>query len=157
VVVRVNPLRVRLTIPEQFVASVAPGQPVSFEVDAYSGRVFEGVVKYVSPALEANQRALTVEAVVPNPRRELKPGLFATARLQQPAAETGLVVPTSAVQTSAGISRVFIVSGGRVEERIVTVGQTIDSGVEITSGLKAGDCVATRNVSLLADGMTVAS
>ena len=156
VVVRVNPLRVRLTIPEQFVALVAVGQKVSFEVDAYSGRVFEGVVKYVSPALEANQRALTVEAVVPNPGGELKPGLFATARLQQPAPEPGLVVPAAAVQTSAGTSRVFVVNGDRAEERLVTVGQTLESGVEITSGLKAGDRVATRNLPQLVDGAAVA-
>ena len=156
VVVRVNPLRVRLTIPEQFVASVAVGQKVSFEVDAYNGRAFEGVVKYVSPALEANQRALTVEAVVPNPRGELKPGLFATARLQQPAPQPGLVVPPSAVLTTAGTSRVFVVNGDCVEERIVTVGQTVEAGVEITSGLKPGDRVATRNVPQLADGMPVA-
>ena len=156
VVVRVNPLRVRLTIPEQFIASVAVGQKVSFEVDAYGGRAFEGVVKYVSPALEANQRALTVEAVVANPRGELKPGLFATARLQQPAAEPGLVVPAAAVQTSAGTSRVFVVNGDRAEERLVTVGQTLESGIEITSGLKAGDRVATRNVPQLVDGAPVA-
>lgn len=156
VVVRVNPLRVRLTIPEQFVASVAVGQKVSFEVDAYSGRTFEGVVKYVSPALEANQRALTVEAMVANPRGELKPGLFATARLQQPAPQPGLVVPAAAVQTAAGTSRVFVVNGEHAEERIVTVGQTVEAGVEITSGLKAGDRVATQNVSQLADGTPVA-
>src|SRR5262249_49136706 len=34
-VVRINPLRARLTIPEQFVSAVAPGQPIKFEVDAY--------------------------------------------------------------------------------------------------------------------------
>ena len=52
-----------------------------FEVDAYPGRQFEGKVRYVSPSLEAAQRALTFEAVVANGSRELKPGLFATARL----------------------------------------------------------------------------
>src|SRR5262245_57651852 len=63
-VVRVNPLRVVLTIPEQFVSAVASGQSVTFDVDAYPGRSFEGKVKYISPALEADRRALTVEAVV---------------------------------------------------------------------------------------------
>ena len=42
VVVRVNPLRVQLTVPEQFVSAVGVGQPVSFEVDAYPGRQFDG-------------------------------------------------------------------------------------------------------------------
>src|SRR3954468_6506152 len=50
-IVRVNPLRVQLTVPEQAISSMAPGQPVTFEVDAYPGRQFEGTIKYVSPAL----------------------------------------------------------------------------------------------------------
>src|SRR5204863_6132272 len=67
IVVRVDPLRVELTVPEQFVSAMSVGQPVSFEVDAYQGRTFEGKVRFVSPALETSQRALTVEAIVPNP------------------------------------------------------------------------------------------
>src|SRR4029077_8750720 len=60
VVVRVNPLRVQLTGPGQFISVVRPKQRVNFEVDAYPGRQFSGQVLYVSPALEANQRALVV-------------------------------------------------------------------------------------------------
>src|SRR5438067_929345 len=67
VVVRVNPLRVQLTVPEQFISAIAVGQPVAFEVDAYPGRQFQGTMKFVSPALQADQRALTIEALVPNP------------------------------------------------------------------------------------------
>jgi hypothetical protein len=109
---------VQLTIPEQFVSAIGVGQSVAFVVDAYADRQFEGKVQYVSPTLQADQRALTVEAVVPNPKGELKPGLFATARLEQQARTPGIVVPTSAVQTSGGTSRVFVVSGDHVEERI---------------------------------------
>jgi RND family efflux transporter MFP subunit len=155
VVVRVNPLRVQLTVPEQFVSAIAVGAPVNFEVDAYPGRQFTGKIRYVSPALEANQRALTVEAVVANPDRELKPGLFATARIEQPQRTPAVLVPASAVQTTAGTSRVFIVNGDHVEERIVTVGQTVDSNVEISNGLKAGERVATTNVAQLSDGAKV--
>ena len=154
-VVRISPLRVRLTIPEHFVSVVGVGQPVAFAVDAYPGREFEGTVKYVSPNLEANQRALTVEASVPNPDGALKPGLFATARIEQPQKTPAILVPVAAVQTSAGTSRVYVVNGDHVDERIVTIGQTIDALVEVTSGLKAGDRVATKNVTTLADGTKV--
>jgi multidrug efflux pump subunit AcrA (membrane-fusion protein) len=157
VIVRVDPLRVELTVPEQFVAAMGVGQPVSFEVDAYPDRTFEGKVRYVSPALETAQRALTVEAVVPNPGGALKPGLFASARIQQPAKTPGVLVPSSAVSTTAGTSRVFVVNGGQVEERLVTVGQTVDQLVEITRGLKSGEKVATTNVTQLVDGQKVAS
>ena len=101
-VVRITPLRVRLTIPEQFVSVVGVGQPVAFAVDAYPGREFEGTVQYVSPGLEANQRALTVEASVPNPDGALKPGLFATARIEQPQKTPAVLVPAAAVADERG-------------------------------------------------------
>jgi RND family efflux transporter MFP subunit len=155
VVVRVNPLRVQLTIPEQFVSAVAVGSSVNFEVDAYPARRFEGKVRYVSPALQADQRALTIEATVANPNGELKPGFFATARIELPAKTPGILVPAAAVQTVGGTSRVFVVNGDRVEERIVTSGQTVGELVEITKGLKTGERVATQNVNKLVDGAKV--
>jgi len=155
VVVRTNPLRVKLTVPEQFISAVSVGQPVNFEVDAYAGRSFEGKVQYVSPTLQADQRALTIEAVVPNPKGELKPGLFATARIEQQVRTPGVLVPTTAIQTTAGTSRVFVVNGDKAEERIVTIGQTVGDQVEIAKGLKGGERVATKNVGQLADGLLV--
>jgi RND family efflux transporter MFP subunit len=157
VVVRTNPLRVKLTVPEQFISAVSIGQAVNFEVDAYPGRHFVGKVQFISPSLQADQRALTIEAVVPNPKGELKPGLFATARVEQRARASAVFVPATAVQTSTGTSRVFVVNGDKVEERIVTLGQTIGDRVEISSGLKAGERVATTNLGQLADGMKVQS
>ena len=154
-VVRVNPLRVQLTVPEQAVSSMAPGQPVTFEVDAYPGRRFEGKVKYVSPALQADQRALTVEAIVPNADGVLKPGLFATARIEQPAHTPGILIPSASVVAISGTSRVYVVAGDHVEERIVTTGEPVGDLIEITKGLKAGERVATKNVAQLADGIKV--
>lgn len=155
VVVRVNPLRVKLTVPEQFISAISAGQPVNFEVDAYPNRVFVGKVQYVSPSLQADQRALTVEAVVPNPMGELKPGLFATARIERVDRTPGVLVPSAAVQTTAGTSRVFVIKGDKAEERLVTTGQAVGDLVEISTGLKAGERVATKNVGQLSDGIAV--
>lgn len=155
VVVRVNPLRVQLTVPEQFVAAVTAGAPVSFEVDAYPNRRFSGKVRFISPALEANQRALTVEAIVANDGGELRPGLFATALIEQSQKASVVLVPASAVHTVGGTSRVFVVTNGRAEERIVTIGQTVDDHIEVSNGLKAGERVATTNVVQLTDGAKV--
>jgi len=157
VVVRVNPLRVQLTVPEQFISAVAAGQPVNFEVDAYPGQQFTGTIKYVSPALQADQRALTIEAIVPNPKGVLKPGLFATARIERAERTRGVVVPKDAVQVTSGTSRVFVVAGDHVEERIVTTGDAVGDLVEITKGLKSGERVATKNVGQLSDGTKVQS
>jgi RND family efflux transporter MFP subunit len=154
-VLRTSPLRVQLTVPEQFSAEVAVGRPVSFEVDASPGQTFTGQVRYVSPALEANSRTLVVEAVVPNDSGTLRPGAFATARIEQASRSPGVMVPAAAVRTVTGTSRVFVVSADRVEERIVTVGQQVGDLVEITTGLKAGERVVTSGVAQLADGLRV--
>jgi len=154
-VVRITPLRIELTVPEQFVASVNVGQPVSFSVDAFPGRMFEGKVRYVSPALRADQRALTIEAVVPNSDAELKPGMFATAKIEQNRKEPAVLVPAAAVRVVSGTGRVFVVSGDHAEERIVTTGQTVDALVEVVTGLKSGERVATENVPQLVDGVKV--
>ena len=156
-VLRTSPLRVELTVPEQYSAGVAVGRAVSFQVDASPGKKFEGQVRYVSPALEANSRTLVVEAVVPNDGGALRPGSFATALIEQGPRSPGVLVPAVAVRTVAGTSRVFVVSGGRAEERIVTVGQPVGDLIEITTGLKAGEQVATSNVATLADGVRVAA
>ena len=156
-VLRTNPLRVQLTVPEQYSAGVAVGRSVSFEVDASPGQKFTGQVRYVSPALEANSRTLVVEAVVPNDSGALKPGAFATALIEQANRSPGVLTPAAAVRTVAGTSRVFVVAGDKAEERIVTIGQPLGDLVEITNGLKVGEKVATSNVTQLADGVQVAA
>ncbi len=154
-VMRVDPLRVELTVPEQYVAAVAAGRDVTFTVDAHPGATFTGQVRYMSPSVTAETRALIVEAIVPNGKGLLKPGFFATARIAQVASAPALLVPATAVRTVAGTARVFVVTGDRVEERVVMVGQAVDTRVEITDGLAAGDRVATSGVATLADGVRV--
>ena len=125
-------------------------------VDAYPGETFTAHVRFVSPALKADQRALTVEAVAANGDGRLKPGLFATALLQQPAPALALLVPATSVETVAGTSRVYVIAGdNRIEERIVTIGEKVGDRVEIASGVKAGERVAANPRGKLADGVRV--
>ena len=154
-VIRIDPLRVQLTIPEQYLARVSEGQAVRLSVDAYPDETFAARVRFVSPALETNQRALTVEAIASNKDGRLKPGLFATALLQQPHPAPALLVPATAIETIAGTPRAFVVSGDKVEERIVTTGEKVADRVEIVSGVKAGERVAANPRGKLADGARV--
>jgi len=150
-VMRVDPLRVELTVPAQFIAVVAVGRPVTIQVDSYPGQSFTGHVRYVSPGVSAASRAMVVEAVVPNAKGLLKPGLFVTARIEQGAPTPAVLVPAAAVVTTSGTSRVFVVADGRVEERIVTTGQQVGDRVEATSGVTATDVVAVTNLAKLSD------
>jgi len=154
-VVKIAPLRVELTVPEQSAGLIAPGQTVRLQVDAYPGRYFEGQVRFVSPAFRPDQRALTIEAVVPNPDDALKPGMFASAEVRLPSAAPSLVVPAGAVATVAGVSHVFVVRGGAAEQRMITAGLTLGPLIEVLQGLSAGEIVAASGVEALADGAQV--
>ena len=154
-VVKINPLRVELTVPEQMLSAIKAGQALTLQVDAYPGRAFAGHVRFVSPALRADQRALTVEAVVPNPDGLLKPGLFASALVESATTDMVWMVLASAVRTDGSVSRLFVVRGDRAEEHVVKLGQSSGSLVEIASGVGDGDPVAVTNVPQLTDGVKV--
>ncbi len=154
--VRVDPLRVELTIPEGAVASVKRGQKVAFTVQTYPDRSFDGTIAYVGPALRTDSRALIVEALVPNARGLLQPGLFATARVELPAGPPTPFVPGSAVQTEAGISRLFVIRNSHAEQRFVQLGRQVNGQVEILRGLEAGERVAAPLPAALVDGAPVA-
>jgi RND family efflux transporter MFP subunit len=156
-VVRVDPLRLELTVPEQSVSLVKAGLPVTVTVDAYPGESFDARIRFVSPSLRADQRALTVEAIAVNTDGRLKPGMFATARIQQASGVPALLVPVASIETIAGTSRVYVVKDNRIEERIVTTGETFSDRIEITSGVAKGESVATDPKGKLADGQTVAA
>jgi membrane fusion protein (multidrug efflux system) len=155
-VVRIDPVRVELTVPEQYLSLITTGQAVRLTVDAYPNEVFTAKVRFVSPSLKSDQRALTVEAIAANADARLKPGLFATALLLQPAPAPALLVPASAIETVAGTSRVYVVAAGnKIEERIVTLGEKVDDRIELSSGVKAGEKVAANPRGKLADGVRV--
>ena len=154
-VMRTTSLRVELTVPQSDIAAVAVGRDVDFTVDAYPGRTFTGRVRYVSPAVRADSRSLVVEAVVPNDTGELKPGLFATARIEKLERTPAVLLPRTAIGTVADASRVYVVEGGRGVARLVTLGQTVGDRVEITSGIKPGELVAITAIDRLIDGAPV--
>jgi RND family efflux transporter MFP subunit len=154
-VVSIDPLRVELTVPEQAIAQIKVGQPVRLSVDAYPGEEFSAAVRFVSPSVRVDQRALTVEAIAPNKDGRLKPGLFVTALIQLGAPAPALTVPEAAVETVSGTSRVYVIKDGKADERIVTLGEKVSDRVEVTSGLADGEVVVAEPRGRVTDGMPV--
>jgi membrane fusion protein, multidrug efflux system len=154
-VVRTNPLRVRIDIPEQAIPEVRVGQTVSATTSAWPDRNFAGRVARIAPNVSAQSRTLTVEAEIDNSSGTLKPGQFATVRILQERAEPAVLVPARAVVTEAGVSRVFVIKNGHAEQRLVQTGQTEGDLIEIRQGVAADEQVATSNQQQLSDGIAV--
>ena len=154
-VVRTNPLRVRIDIPEQAIPAVSVGQSVSVTTSAWPDRNFSGRIARISPNVTPTSRTMTVEAEIENGNGMLKPGQFATVRILQERAAPAVLVPARAVRTESGVSRVFVIKDGQAQERQVQLGQNEGDLVEVKSGIAADEIVATSNVDQLADGMVV--
>jgi RND family efflux transporter MFP subunit len=152
--VRINPLRLVLNVPEQAVGKMDQGQAVQFTVDAFPGERFEGVVKNIAPALNAETRTLTVEAMVDNPDRLLRPGLFATAEVQLDADRMGVRVPASALRRREDVAQVFVVDEGIARATMVVPGETRKGLVEIVAGLKGGEQIVS-NAAEVEDGIRI--
>ena len=154
-IVRTNPLRIRIDIPEQAIPEVKVGQSVSITTSAWPDKNFAGRIARIAPNVSATSRTLTVEAEIENSSNALKPGQFATVRILQERPEPAVLIPARAVVTDAGVSRVFVIKNGHAEQRLVQTGQTEGDLIEIKNGVAADEQVATSNVEQLSDGMAV--
>jgi membrane fusion protein, multidrug efflux system len=138
-VVRIDPLRLRVDVPERESHSIRMGQSVrvSMEGDPES---YLGYIKRLSPTISEQNRVLSVEADVRNNGR-LRPGAFVKAEIVTNQTETAITVPPNALVTFAGIEKVIVVENGKTQEKTVTTGRRGTDWIEIKSGVNAGDVV----------------
>jgi membrane fusion protein, multidrug efflux system len=154
--VKSDPIRLQLNVPEALLGNVSPGAPVELQVAALPDQWFGGTLRYFSAALRERSRDLLVEAVVPNPEQKLRPGMFALARLPIPKANS-LVVPLAAVHADGELSRLFVDRAGTLEERIVELGAREGDLVEIRKGVQAGESVVSPFPKEAKDGARIAA
>ena len=139
VIAAVDPLRLRLEVPERESTRVQPGQTVRITVGG-SSNVYTAEITRVSPILSEANRMLLVEADVP-PAPELRPGLFAHAEIIVSKDDRALAVPESSVTTFVGLEKLFVLKEGKAVERNITTGRRSESFVEVRSGVVAGEKV----------------
>ncbi|MDX3885066.1 MAG: efflux RND transporter periplasmic adaptor subunit [Sphingomonas sp.] len=154
-------LYVDFTVPQQELARLAIGGVVNLASDAWPGRRFTARVNAIEPRIGGDSRNVTVQATVPNPDRALRPGMYVTAALDLPPQRGALVVPATAIQTSASGDSVIVVRGadarksGKAEIVAVTVGRRFGNQAVIAQGLKPGDVVVSEGQLRVQPGANV--
>jgi RND family efflux transporter MFP subunit len=152
--VRIDPLRLALTVPQQNIGAIEPGQTVWFHVDSFPDMKFEAKVRFIAPIVTNDTRSMVVEAVVRNPDGMLRPGLFATAELELSKKGSEIYAPTLAVQRRGEVARVFVVRDGVAREQVVALGDTERGRIQIKSGLTGKESIVLRP-ELVHDGASV--
>jgi RND family efflux transporter MFP subunit len=131
--IKTDPLRLRLHVPERECTLVRTGQVVELFIEGDTN-AYRGNIARLSPALDEQNRMLLVEADVPA-RGELRAGLFARAHVIVNEHQEGLSVPVNALITFAGIEKVVVVQTGKALEKVVVTGRRGPDWVEIISGI----------------------
>lgn len=138
--VRTDPLRLRLAVPEREAGLVRIGQSVDLTVEGDPNK-YQGRVARLSPSIAENNRTLMIEAEVPNLRSNLRPGSFAKADILVEAGQRIVTVPLNAIVTFAGIEKVLTVAKNSAVEKRVHTGRRLDNQVEILDGISVGEPV----------------
>jgi multidrug efflux pump subunit AcrA (membrane-fusion protein) len=155
-IVNVDPLRVRLSVPEKMAPWVRVGRSVNLALEAFPGRAFVGRIARINPAVDEKTRTFEVEALVANRAGELKPGSFVKATLQSDKVDTIITIPQTAVAYLFGTYKVFVVQGQTVKEREVKLGDHFGDRVEVLEGLQPSDKLAVgESGQVLKDGMEI--
>ncbi|UOB60533.1 efflux RND transporter periplasmic adaptor subunit [Burkholderia pyrrocinia] len=158
---QLDPLYVNFTLPQQDMPRLTSGAPVQVTVDAVPGRVFTARISAIEPRIDGETRNVAVQALLPNTDRVLKPGMYVTARLVLPATTDNIVLPLTAIQTSASGDSVVVVKGadaqgvGKAVAVPVVTGRRLGEEVLVTQGVKPGDVVVMAGQNRLPPGATV--
>lgn len=137
--VKTDPLRLRLEVPERESVPVRVGQSVRVTVEGDTN-IYHGHIARVAPAIREADRMLSVEADVPN-QSGLRVGLFAHAEIIVNAREEAVSVAANTLIVFAGIEKVVAIKDGNAVEKTVTTGRRGADWVEVVSGLGAGETV----------------
>ena len=148
ILVRTDPLRLRLAVPEREARLVRGGQIVELTVEGDPNK-YHGKVVRLSPAIAENNRTLMIEAEVPNGQGALRPGSFAKADIVVEAGQRVVTVPEDAIVIFAGIEKVLTVENNAALEKRVRTGRRFDKRVEILEGVAAGERVVMRPGNLI--------
>lgn len=154
--VKTDPLRLRIDVPERFAPFIKAGLIAAIEVEAFEGQKFSGKIWRVSPTVDQAKRTFVAEALLDNPGSRLKPGSYARARIPTDKSESAVLLPTRAVQYILGSNKVYVIKDGTIDAREVKLGERFENEVEILEGVQAGETVAMSNLPRLDTGSKVA-
>lgn len=151
----VSQVRLDFSVPETLVPKIAVGAVVEAQSVSYPGRKFEGKVSVIDTRIDPITRSAKLMALIDNKDAALKPGMFMNVLLQIASRENAIMVPEEAVVAEGPRQIAFIVKDGKIERRVVTIGQRQDGKVEVVEGLKIAEVIVVRGTQRVRQGMPV--
>ena len=153
-IMQVNPLKVNVSISEQYYPLIKKGMKANVTADVYANENFTATVYRISPTINPGTRSFNVELELPNRKEMLKPGMFVRVSMDLGEVET-FVVPAGLVlvQEGTNIRYVFLDKDNKAERVEVSLGKRFDDKLEILSNnIKEGDQIVSEGQAKLNNG-----
>lgn len=155
-VMQINPVKLKINIPESFYNNVKKGMQVTAKTEIFGEEEFSGTVSLIYPTIDPLTRTFTCEVKVNNANSKLKPGMFGRVELNLGKAATIMVSDKAVVKQSGSNDKyIFVENNGVVEYRKVQLGRRIEDKIEVISGIADGENVVITGQSKLMDGTKV--
>lgn len=155
-VVKADIVRLFVEVPESDAVLVEPGRTATVRIPALPDQKFTAKVTRTAWSLESSNRSLKTELDMPNPDQQFRPGMFAQVELTVAEKSDALVIPRTAVVTSATGPICFAVGkDGTIEGKPVRLGLRTGTEVEVISGVSADDELISANVGAFKPGQRV--
>jgi RND family efflux transporter MFP subunit len=155
VVVRSDPVRVFVDVPEKDATLVSVGNRAIVRVQSAGGKPVEGAVTRSAWALDRTSRTLCTEIDLPNADGKLRPGMYANAAIVVDERAGVMSLPASAILRQADKTVCCCVQNGKVMRKAITVGLTDGTLVEVVAGLDGTEEVVKANAGSLTEGQSV--
>ena len=159
-VAQTDDLEVKINIAERFISRISNRQKAIITFDAYPSVEFSATVFEVSPVLDTATRTMGAKLRFDREDSRIKVGMYGRVKLITDSKKNVIVIPATAIVVRDSKNYLFVVEpheGKKSTVKLVpvTVGITVDDKTEITDGLKAGDEIVVKGMSLLNDGSSV--
>jgi membrane fusion protein (multidrug efflux system) len=148
-------VRVQFAVPEIDAALVKEGQPVVLTTEDLPGRSFNCKVTRFAYAIDDGNKTMLVEAEMPNANLELRPGMYAMAKIGIQRKEDALLLPAEAVLVEKSGSYVLNVAGNKAKRTKVQTGYNDGSNVEIVSGINLQEQAILPGKRIVGDGQPI--
>ena len=152
---RLDVIEAELNVPEREIQNIRPDQYARIHIDALPDEQFDGAVARVAPEVDAGSGTFRVTVRLANDESRLRPGMFARVDVRIDQRTDAVLVPLEAIATRRDDNSLFVVEGGAVERRDVTMGYVSDGIVEVLNGVAEGEWVVTTGHGGLRNGARV--
>jgi RND family efflux transporter MFP subunit len=154
---KVDTMRVFIDVPQLYAPSVRVGTSASVTLREFPGRTFEGTIARTTDELDIATRTLLTEVHVDNSARTLIAGMYATITFRAVRGDTPLLIPATALTTTAEGTRVAVVNRGALQWKKVVIESDEGDQISVSAGLDESDAIVVRPSDHLVEGMRVES